>query len=362
MKGFAATGILLGLSLNSPAQMSENSGSISGRVLDSSTHQPVPYVTVALFRGNQAAPENGGFTNQGGIFSLGSLPAGTYRVRIDAVGYHTSFVNNLLISPSRPKVVLGNVFLTQASTTLKTVLVQAQAPLVENRPDMLVFHADKDITSIGGVATDVLKKVPEVSVDVDGNVELQGDPNVRVLINGKPSSIFGSNLTEALQSIPASQIKDIQVITTPGAKYDAEGTAGILNIVLKENTAYGVHGEVIASAGSRLENGSFNFQARQGHFGIHASLSGHGNLNSTTLNGMTRNSVDSAFDQVLLLQNGQGGFTRRGYMSNLGFDWDLTPRDNLSGSIGYDNFMHYSNGYTDQTETFASKDSTYTNS
>ena len=103
-----------------------------------------------------------------------------------------------------------------------------------------------------------------VTVDIDGNVELMGNANIRFLINGKPSSIFGASLADALQSIPASQIKSIEVITSPGAKYDAEGTGGIINIILKDSKVQGINGSVNLSAGTRLENGSFNLNARKG--------------------------------------------------------------------------------------------------
>ena len=101
------------------------------------------------------------------------------------------------------------------------------------------------------MATDILKKVPQVSVDADGNVELAGSGGVRFLINGKPSSAFGSSITDVLQSIPASQIKIIEVITNPGAKYDAAGMGGIINIILKSNSARGYNGNLSLSAGTR---------------------------------------------------------------------------------------------------------------
>src|SRR3982751_2382796 len=163
---------------------------------------------------------------------------------------------------------------------LQNVIVTGSTKLIDNRIDKLVFNAEKDITSQTGVATDVLKKVPQVSVDVDGNVELAGSSSIRFLINGKPSTAFGSSITDVLQSIPASQIKSIEVITNPGAKYDAQGLGGIINIILKKSTAQGINGNLSLSAGTRADNGSFNFNARKGTFGINAFFSGNARLTS----------------------------------------------------------------------------------
>ena len=144
--------------------------------------------------------------------------------------------------------LLPNILLETAQNQLKAVNVVGRTPIVENKIDKLVYNAANDITSQSGVALDVLKKVPMVNVDIDGNVELQGDANIRFLINGKPSSIFGASLVDALQSIPASQIKSIEVITSPGAKYDANGTGGIINIILKDSKVQGINGNVNLSA------------------------------------------------------------------------------------------------------------------
>ena len=204
--------------------------------------------------------------------------------------------------------------------------VTAPRGLVENKIDKLVYNAEKDITSQGGVATDILKKVPMVSVDVDGNVELQGNANILFLINGKPSSIFGNNLTDALQSIPASQIKSIEVITSPGAKYDAEGTGGIINIVLKDAKLKGINGNISLTAGSRLQNGSLNLNARKGSLGLNAFFSGNAQLSSTTINSSDRSSIDTVGQtHSELIQNGSSAFTRNGYESGLGFDWGHQP-------------------------------------
>ena len=111
---------------------------------------------------------------------------------------------------------------------LQTVTISAKQKIIENKIDKIVFNADQDITSQSGVAIDILKKVPQVSVDIDGNVELAGSSSIRFLIDGKPSSAFGNNITDVLQSIPASQIKSIEVVTNPGAKYDAQGLGVLL--------------------------------------------------------------------------------------------------------------------------------------
>src|SRR6201999_1914315 len=162
--------------------------------------------------------------------------------------------DTIFITSTKTQVSLNTILLSPLEHALQAVTVTASAPVVENKIDKIVYNAANDITSQGGLALDVLKKVPQVNVDIDGNVELQGNSNIRFLINGKPSSIFGSNLSEALQAIPASQIKSIEVITSPGAKYDASGTGGIINIILKNSNVEGVNGNVNLSAGTRLGN------------------------------------------------------------------------------------------------------------
>ena len=203
--------------------------------------------------------------------------------------------------------------------TLASVTVTSKAPIVENKIDKIVYNAANDITSQGGVALDVLKKVPQVTVDIDGNVELQGNSSIRFLINGKPSSVFGNNLADALASIPASQIKSIEAITSPGAKYDAQGTGGIINIILKDSKVQGYNGSINLGAGSRLENGSVNLNIRHHNFGVNAFFSGNAQLSSHTPILQDRLSKDTATKQSThLVQNGYTDFDRNGYQSGIG--------------------------------------------
>lgn len=318
--------------------------SLLGKVSDASSKLPVEYASVAVFTSSSKKPVNGTTTNNKGLFSIAGLDTGSYRIVVDFIGYGadtivTRITNKQLI------VRLNDIQLEKKAHTLETVTVVAQKPLIENKIDKMVYNAEKDVTAQGGVATDLLKKIPQVSVDVDGNVELQGNANIRFLINGKPSSIFGNSLTEALQSIPASQIKSIEVITSPGAKYDAEGPGGIINIILKESKVQGVNGNINVAVGSRLENGSLNMHARKGHIGLNGYVNGNGQLISTTIKNLNRSSFDStAQAHSNLLQNGSSKFHRAGMEAGVGFEWEINKKNNLSGNFGYEDFGNHSFG------------------
>ncbi|MEP6750801.1 MAG: TonB-dependent receptor [Bacteroidota bacterium] len=332
-------------------------GTVSGKVVDAISKTPVEYSSVSIFTGDSKRPVNGTTTDIKGNFSIADLDTGSYRVVIDFIGYQADTIAVIIGSKSMT-ARLNDITLTKKSHTLETVTVIAQKPLIENRIDKMVYNAEKDVTAQGGVATDLLKKIPQVSVDADGNVELQGNANIRFLINGKPSSIFGNSLTEALQAIPASQIKSIEVITSPGAKYDAEGTGGIINIILKDSRVRGINGNINLSAGSRLENGSFNLHARRGKFGLNGYVNGNGQLNSTTLKSLNRSSIDTLQQtHSNLLQDGYSKFHRNGMGAGAGFEWEISKRNNLSGNFGYDNFSNQGTGINQQeliTESLAS--------
>jgi ferric enterobactin receptor len=330
----------------------DNPGILKGKVVDSLTNQPIDYATVTVFIIGNDKPVGGTTTDKKGFFSVDNLAFGNYRVIIDFISYKSKEKKNIVINSKKPVINVGNIFLSSATQTLAGFTVTAQKGLIENKIDKMVYNAEKDITSQGGVATDVLKKIPMVSVDVDGNVELQGNSNIRFLINGKPSSIFGNNLADALQSIPASQIKSIEVITSPGAKYDAEGTGGIINIILKDVKVQGINGNINLSGGSRLENGSMNLNARKGNFGVNSYFSGNAQLSSTTINSMSRPSFDSTGKIITnLTQNGQSAFIRNGFETGLGFDWSINKKNDLSGGFDYDNFGNKSHGFSNQQQS-----------
>ena len=328
----------------------DDKGKISANVTDSVTKQPVDYATVSIYKQGSASPFNGAITDPRGKFTIDGISPGDYTVTIDFLGYKRHTIAHVIISNSNKNVMLGAILLSPLRNQLKEVNITGSVPTVENKIDKLVYNPANDLTAQGGVALDVLQKVPMVSVDINGNVELMGNSNIQFLINGKPSTIFGASITDALQAIPASQIKNIEVITNPGAKYDAAGTGGIINIILKNNNIQGVNGSVNLNAGTRLENGSFNINAKKGKIGVSAFFSGNESLTSATPSFSNRRS--NAGDTVTNLnQNGISNFARSGYRSGFSLNWDITPKDALTASINFNHFGNNSNGYTNNFQT-----------
>jgi len=346
---FFALGLPL-LSAKTTAQTTGMKGSISGQVLDSATRGAVEFATISLYRAGTKAPITGTTSDRAGNFLLTGIAPGTgYQVIIEFIGLKPVRIPNIALSVEIPRVILKPVFLASRSKFLKGVTVTAQKDLVENRIDKLVYNVEKDVTSQGGVATDVLQKVPQVFVDVDGNVELAGSSSIRFLINGKPSSAFGSNIADVLQSIPASQIKSIEVITNPGAKYDAQGLGGIINIILKQNNAQGINGTVSITGGTRNENGSFNINARKGKFGLNAFVSGNDRRQVLTQNSSdTYRTIDSGRSLNYLHSAGASMLSRSGIQSGVGFDWALSKRTSLTGGVNYEVFKRSNPAETTQ--------------
>jgi len=301
---------------------------IKGVVLNTDNHQPVAYATIIVNDPATNKTVNGAVAGAQGAFEVKGLKKGTYNVTIDFIGYSRLELKGINSSQD-----LGTIYMTAAGKSLSEVVVTSRAPAIENKTDRVVYNVAADITSQGGVATDVLKKVPQVTVDIDGNVELQGNSNIRFLINGKPSSMFGNSLADALAAIPASQIKRIEAITSPGAKYDAQGTGGIINIILKDSQVQGMNGNIALSAGTRLENGSVNLNFRKNKFGMNVFFSGNEQLTSHTPSSRTRYTFDT---ETKLAQETNTDFSRKAYQTGFGFDYG-----NLTGGLSYSYFGNH---------------------
>ena len=318
-----------------PAPVSETPGKgnakITGYVVDSTLTKAVEFANIALYTTSDKLID-GTVADDKGKFTLNKLAPGTYKVLLSFIGFSPKTINNVVIDKGENKD-LGVIRLSNSTRTLKEVTVAGQKALVEDKVDRLVYNADSDLAAKGGDATDILKKVPMLSVDLVGNVSLQGSTNVRVLINNKPSSILAGNLADALRQIPADQIKTVEVITSPSARYDAEGTGGIINIITRKNTLQGAHLDINGGVGNRTSTLGLNGSFRQGKLGVNLNGNGRAIYNkastdleqSTTINGTTvRTSQQaSAFDKGLFGQYA------------LGLDYDLAPNQSLTGGVRF---------------------------
>lgn len=271
--------ILLTAVVSAKAQFGGGStitGKISGTLVDSVTKQPVGYASVTIFHSVGTAVINGMLTDEKGKFAIYNIKPGNYRISITYVGgYKAKTINPVVTTPSKPDNNVGTILLVPDNKQLAEVNVTGAKALIENHIDKIVYNAEKDLTSAGGNASDVLQKVPLVSMDINGNVAIRGDQNVKVLINGRPSGITSTSLSDALKSMPADQIKSIEVITSPSAKYDAEGSAGIINIITKSSKISGFSGAVSGGFGTKQNNGNILLSYNKNRFSFTANLSGN---------------------------------------------------------------------------------------
>ena len=241
-------------------------GTITGKIVDAETGAGLPSASLYLYAFRDSSLVTGGLTNQDGTFKIDKVRYGKFFMTIKYIGYEKKNVDDILIIPKQRSVDLGEIRIATDAITTGEVEVTAERMQIEYKVDKKIITPNKDITSAGGTAVEVLENVPSVNVDIEGNVSLRGSTNFTVFINGKPSVL---DANDALQQIPASTIENIEIITNPSVKYDPDGVAGIININLKEQEESGWSGMTDISAGTfdnyRI-NGLLNY--KMGNFDV----------------------------------------------------------------------------------------------
>ena len=236
-------------------------GSAKGKIIDSATGEPMAYVNVSIFNSATQKFVTGAVTDDKGQFNIRQLAYGDYTVKLSYIGY-TDVSRKFSLGEQHKHENLGDMHMTEDSQTLEEVTVTAQRPGMRLEVDRKSFDVSQDINNAGMAATDVLENIPSVEVDTDGNISLRGNTSVEVWINGKASGLTSDNRAEILQQIPSESIDRIEVIDNPSAKFSAEGSAGIINIVLKKNRTAGYYGSVQAGGntnGNANVSGNINF-------------------------------------------------------------------------------------------------------
>lgn len=321
-----------------------NEFEVSGKVLDKSNGSPLEFATVSIVNSTNKQLVNGGITDLNGNYLL-EVPEGTYDIKYEFISFKPIFLNNQKIDKNTE---LPPVSLELDSESLDEVIIRAETTEVQVRLDKKIYNIGKDLTTRGATVGDALSNVPSVSVDVEGAISLRGNENVRILINGKPSAIAGFGDTDALTQLPADAIERVEVITSPSARYDAEGSAGILNIILRKEKTLGFNGSASVNAGDPTNYGiNTNVNFRTGTFNIfnttgysYRKFPGNASFNNTFENGtFDRTKEDRQFDRK-----------RNGFNTNLGVEYYLTENSSITAS----GFLRLSDG-EDETTTLTEK-------
>ena len=318
-------GMLLVAGLASPfAARAQADGSVSGRLLDAATNEPLPFAGVVLLRATDSSFVAGAQTLETGVFAIGKVPFGSYVLRASVVGYRTG-QRAVALTAAAPALQLGPLRLRVAATKLAEVVVKGQRAIVTDNLDKKVIDVTKDLTATGGTAVDALQNVPSVTVDQSGAVSLRGSSNVRILVDGKPTGV-------TLDQLPASSIQNIEVVTNPSSRYDAEGSAGIINIVLKKERQDGWNGQANATAGTGQKyNTSLSLNYHKGKFNVFGSYDFRDDRR--TGSGSVRQRTTRADTTVALNQDRTGVFQGTSHALRLGLDYALTPDQTLTLTV-----------------------------
>ena len=313
---------------------------ISGKIVDAKTNEPLEYATIIL-KDVKTQKISGGITDEKGNFSI-KTPKGTYDVSFEFLSFKTLKMPKKLIDKS---MTFNTIKLSEDSNTLDEIVVIAEKSTVEIRLDKRIYNVGKDMTVKGGSASDVLDNVPSVDVDVEGNISLRGNENVRILIDGKPSALVGLSGADALRQLPADAIERVEVITSPSARYDAEGTAGILNIILRKGKVTGLNGSLNATVGD----------PEQYRFGTNVNYRTRKVNLFTNLGYSKRTGPGNSLTRLTTLSNGvitglrteERDFQRdrAGYNVNLGLEYYLTKNSSITGTVFFRDSDNESNSF-----------------
>jgi ferric enterobactin receptor len=240
MKFFTTLILSLVISLNLFSQNIE----IKGKITDFETKDAVGYATIVLKKNADSKIITGTKSKSDGNFILPNISPDIYSITISSIGYENVELKNLSISSQNGLLDLGIILLSKKTNKINEVVIEGKKQNIELQAGKIIFNVEQNITSSGGVAEDILKNVPGVNVDVDGGLSMRGKDNITLLVDGKQSAMFGSDVATALQNIPAASIESIEVINNPGAKYESQGIGGIINIILKKDKKRGMNGSI----------------------------------------------------------------------------------------------------------------------
>ncbi len=366
---FILSVLLLCASFSMVAQEKEKKQvSVKGTIYEEGTNYPLEYATVS-FINPQGKTITGGITDTEGNYNI-QVPEGKYTVQYEFISYKTKQLANQNIFKN---TTLPNITLALDAASLDEVVVRAETTEVQIRLDKKIYNIGKDLTTGGATVSDALNNVPSVTVDVEGAIALRGNENVKILINGKPSAIAGFGSTDALGQLPAEAIERVEVITSPSARYDAEGTAGILNIILKKEKTLGLNGSLSTSIGVPLNSSaSGNINLRTDKFNIfnttgvsYRKAPGNASFNnqyySRTYLDEDDNPITFTPEYDRVTEDRDYDRMRQGFNTNLGIEYFINDKSSITASgflrsstgndVTTNNTLNFNNNITEKQIT-----------
>ena len=321
-------------------------GTLKGFVYDANANQPLEYATIAITRKRDNTVVNGTITDATGFFKIKNIDFGRYKVEITFIGYKTKFLDDVLIKPDNRNIDLGEISLHPSVETLDEVVVVSDRPTMTYKIDKKIINVSQQHTSASGTAVEILENIPSVTVDIEGNVSLRGSTSFTVLIDGKPTVLDPS---DALTQIPASAIENIEVITNPSAKYDPDGTSGIINIITKKNKLQGFNGIVNINSGMYDRyGGDFLINWRKERFNVYIGA----DFNNRNMEGERDSENRTIYNNTTLYILSDGNFNRgrQTYSVRSGFDFNLNALNSINFEVRIGNYDLGGSSFTDFNE------------
>ena len=316
-------------------------GNISGKVINSEDQKGLEFATVSLVNFKTKVIIEGTITDAKGRFYFNDINVGKYNVIINFIGFEETIIV-VETSKKKPDIKVNSIILNQGSELLSEVTIKEEKAIYETRIDKIVYNAENDLNDSENDATDVLRKAPLISVDLDGNVSLRGSNNIKFLVNGKASSFFASDVSTALQMIPADQIKTIEVITSPGAKYDGEGDAGIVNIITKKSIIDGYNSSINSMIGNKVTRSGLSLSLGKGRFGLSARAGSHGSwpgrIGTETYERINWDDIGpngNLINTDTLIQYGESQSYYQGYRGSINAFYDVNAYQSFNSSFKF---------------------------
>ncbi len=324
--------VFLSISSIINAQDLNDTGKITGKVVNSKNDTPISYATISIFSFTDSSFVTGCMSDNNGSFSISNIDFGKYYIKLDFMGFKSSIVDSVVVNSDHTRI--GTIRLAENIETLSEVEIIAQTEFVNNSIDKKSYNIETLITNEGSNTSELLLNIPSVNVDIDGIVSLRGSENVTVLINGKYSGFKGEDLSIYLESLPSDIIETIEVITNPSVKYDPDGMAGIINIVTKKNKLEGFNTMLSTSIGTdSMYSASGMFSLNKKKWSVFTNFSTMNRKKSML--GTTHRETGLLDSVSILDQNSVGERVLNSNMINAGFDYSINQKNDFSASVMY---------------------------